>query len=424
MSSSPYIMEPPPGQVRNLDNPQDIGHQVVAAGLATTFIALAVLSMRIFTRAWVVRSIGLDDYFAIAAMLMSVGFSVHLGAGRHMWHMLVAEYSPSFLAGNIGITITYSTSVSFSKLSILVFYLRLSPKENFRRTVYVIIGIVIAYTVAYVLTIIFQCTPVSAAWDITIRGNCIKPILPMMTLSTANILIDVIILLIPIKVFLELHMSKRQRSSLIALFGAGGFVCAVAIQRTIILPSLLNSTDYTWDVVPQMIWGFLEVNVGVVCAALPALKPLFTRYLPRFLSSHSHRSGPDGSASATTPYSTSIDRNRRRRNGAFSGAGEQAPNHLDEQQPRGLAVKLGDDEEQLWSPSGKSANARHIDGKQGGDNISLDSLEEERYGLKQSSRTVISAAVLAQDRGTSDRPVSLPQQGGIVVTRETKIQGN
>lgn len=107
-------------------------------------------------------------------------------------------------------------------LIVLVFYLRLSPDLLFRRTVYTLIGVVCAYTLAYELIIIFQCSPVSAAWDIAVKGQCIAPMVPMMALSIANIIIDVLILLLPIKVFLELQMSRRQRTSLVALFGAGG----------------------------------------------------------------------------------------------------------------------------------------------------------------------------------------------------------
>lgn len=91
----------------------------------------------------------------------------------------------------------------------LVFYLRLSPDILFRRTVYTLIGVVCAYTLAYELIIIFQCSPVSAAWDITVQGKCIALMVPMMTLSIANIVIDVLILLLPIKVLLELQMSRR-----------------------------------------------------------------------------------------------------------------------------------------------------------------------------------------------------------------------
>ena len=50
----------------------------------------------------------------------------------------------------------------------------------------------------------------------------------------------------------------------------------------------MTSTDYTWDIVEQYQWCFAEVNAGIVCASIPALKPFFARYLPGLLSSSLH----------------------------------------------------------------------------------------------------------------------------------------
>lgn len=46
------------------------------------------------------------------------------------------------------------------------------------------------------------------------------------------------------------------------------------------MPPLLRSADYSWDLSEQFVWSFVEVNAGIVCASLAALKPLFMRYLP------------------------------------------------------------------------------------------------------------------------------------------------
>lgn len=45
------------------------------------------------------------------------------------------------------------------------------------------------------------------------------------------------------------------------------------------------STDYTWDAVEQFQWCFVEVNAGILCASVPALKPFFVRYLPGLINS-------------------------------------------------------------------------------------------------------------------------------------------
>ncbi|KAF2439773.1 hypothetical protein P171DRAFT_524858 [Karstenula rhodostoma CBS 690.94] len=413
MLASPYLLEPPQGQSRHSANPEDNSSQVIVAGVATTVVASLALAARIFARLHVLKNAGSDDYLAIVAMCLSLAFcgttfnATRLGAGKHMWYMLVSDYSPYFLAGNIGITITYSLSVSFSKLSILVLYLRLSPDANFRRVVYSVISVVIAYTLAYELIIIFQCRPVAAAWDIAVKGTCLKPMIQMMVFSSLNILIDLITLALPVKLFLELQMSIRQRMSLIAMFGAGSFVCAVAIQRTIILPHLLNSSDYTWDVVPQMVWGFLEVNTGVVCAALPASKPLFTRYLPRFLSSRSRDSSRRKSGSLPLPESLGGDRKRRGNGPHAPFAGNSGGRNLDE------PGSEDDDEMYLWPSRGKGS-ARN--GKSIPEQISLESLHDTTYGIQNKVRTVVSAAP------DSTKIVRHSMAHSITVTTETRIE--
>jgi len=45
------------------------------------------------------------------------------------------------------------------------------------------------------------------------------------------------------------------------------------------------STDYTWAAVEQFQWCFVEVNAGVLCASIPALKSFFARYLPGLINS-------------------------------------------------------------------------------------------------------------------------------------------
>lgn len=117
---------------------------------------------------------------------------------------------------------TYCTTVSSAKLSILVFYLRLSPQKPFRIAVYALIGIVVAYTLSYIITILLLCKPIELNWDITVKGTCISRLAPMMVLSVANIFIDVAILVIPIRVVIPLQMPRRQKLSLLLLFATGG----------------------------------------------------------------------------------------------------------------------------------------------------------------------------------------------------------
>ena len=122
----------------------------------------------------------------------------------------------------IGTTLTFATTIAFSKLSVLTFYLRICPDRLFRRVVYGLIALVGAYTIMYVFLIVFQYRPISAGWHHDIDGECIGYMAPMMVLGIANIVVDVIILCLPIKIVLPLQIPTRQKISLGLLFATGG----------------------------------------------------------------------------------------------------------------------------------------------------------------------------------------------------------
>ncbi|KAK1459946.1 integral membrane protein [Colletotrichum melonis] len=215
-------------------------------------------------------------------------------------------------------------NVVLAKLSLLFLHLRLSPDRSFRIIVTSLIGIVIAYSVAYQLLSIFGCRPIYASWDTEAlqTAHCVDKETICMILSIANIIMDVVILLLPLKIVIPLQMARRQKVSVILMFATGIFitpvltarcVCASAIKRTIILPSLLKSAGYSWDVAEQFNWSFLEANAGIVCASVPGLQPFFVRYLPSFISSHITGSA-DKSGKKSLPYSTVIENNRKRHN--------------------------------------------------------------------------------------------------------------
>lgn len=153
-----------------------------------------------------------------------------------------------------------------------------------------------------------------------------------------------------------------------------------------------------------MIWGFLEINTGVVCAALPALKPLFTRYLPRLLNSRQQSSH---ALSDNKPFSKSLERERRR-----PGNGPRVTSTSTHGYKKHNESGSDDDEVHLWSTQG--SHAGHS-GKSNADELSMESLQVSHYGNKNRLRTHVSAA---KDSMETPRPL---REDGITVTRETKI---
>ncbi|KAI8267173.1 Satratoxin biosynthesis SC1 cluster protein 4 [Colletotrichum sp. SAR11_239] len=177
-----------------------------------------------------------------------------------------------------------------------------------------------------------------------------------LVLAATNIIMDIVCLILPLKIIIPLQMPKRQKWSLIALFATGGFVCLCAIRRTVLLPPLFQSKDFTRDVEKQLNWASVEVNAGIICASVPALKPFFMRYLPMFV--HSHITGSSKKSNAnyqnyqtSMPYSTTVENNRKRRN--VQSEAYELHSHDDLSLSSHEMPKAGSDEDvtKLWSGS-------------------------------------------------------------------------
>lgn len=96
--------------------------------------------------------------------------------------------------------------------------------------------------------------------------------------------------MLPVRVIWGLHIPKRQRIALLCILTIGWFVCVVSILRLHALVVLVaHPDDNTWYSSPTAYWSAIEINLAIVCASLPALRPLLVKIMPGFSSNHSAR---------------------------------------------------------------------------------------------------------------------------------------
>jgi hypothetical protein len=69
----------------------------------------------------------------------------------------------------------------------------------------------------------------------------------------------------------------------------------------------MSDGDPTWSMVNVSVWAHVETSVGVICASLPAIKPLIIRFAPRLLMS----SGSSGGGPTTHGRETDLSKARR-----------------------------------------------------------------------------------------------------------------
>lgn len=118
--------------------------------------------------------------------------------------------------------IVYTPATCLAKLSLLFFYLRITPQLWFLRTTKMLMWIIVAYTVGITLSNLFACRPIQAAWDGSIVDRqCINTGALYIATAALNITTDITMLILPIPVVMPLQMSKRQKAEVVGIFALG-----------------------------------------------------------------------------------------------------------------------------------------------------------------------------------------------------------
>lgn len=82
------------------------------------------------------------------------------------------------------------------------------------------------------------------------------------------------IALLPVPLVWQLQLNLRSKLSLIVVLSLGIFAAIAAIVKAVIQKTVFQNPDpFVHDTFT--LWRFIEFDVGIIAASLPALKPLF-----------------------------------------------------------------------------------------------------------------------------------------------------
>lgn len=100
-------------------------------------------------------------------------------------------------------------------------YCRIFPTREIRIASMILGGISIAWSMSIILVSVFQCTPIARAWDTRIPGTCINLKGSFIGNAVPNVITDILILCLPVRVVWGLHASITHRLSVIGIFLLG-----------------------------------------------------------------------------------------------------------------------------------------------------------------------------------------------------------
>ncbi|KAF2464991.1 uncharacterized protein BDR25DRAFT_91906 [Lindgomyces ingoldianus] len=256
--------------------------------------AVCVLLRLFYKLVLTMGELGLDDCFigitlidGVPSTIINVRGMAANGLGKDIWTLSFPTIT-NFVRWFYILEVLYFSQVSLLKLSLLFFYLRIFPGKPVRRLIWATIIFNTLYGVAFVLTAIFQCRPISFywnSWDAEHSGHCININALGWANATISIVLDIWMLAIPMSQLIHLKLAWKKKVGVAMMFCVGTFVTIVSILRLQSLVHFANSSNPTWDQWDINNWSTVEINVGVICACMPAIRVILVRLFPKALGS-------------------------------------------------------------------------------------------------------------------------------------------
>ncbi|KAM0323242.1 hypothetical protein ACHAQA_008833 [Verticillium albo-atrum] len=270
------LVPAPPGYVVDFDNPQRqyvMEHYLIFGILGP--LAFIALVQRFYTKMFLAKGLQIDDAFMFLAWVSSVATQ----AG-----MITYVTAGIFMLCN-----------GFTKLSLLTFYLHLSPQRWWRVAVWTSIVIVALYTIIITIMLFVHCTPVSKAYDVLmVEGKCINVGILYIATAVSNIITDILLFVLPIPMVVRLRMGIFPKVGAIVIFAIGSMTVGTSIIRLVFLLDVLATEDLTWDAARANIWSLIEANLFIICGSMPTLRKFFKHFAPKLMgASSANMSGPN-----------------------------------------------------------------------------------------------------------------------------------
>ncbi|KAJ5292972.1 uncharacterized protein N7443_008925 [Penicillium atrosanguineum] len=280
------------------------GQGALAVSAVFTSLATFVVLVRIYTRAFMVKQMGADDYAIMASLVFSwVFFGLFVGEvyhdmGQHFKLIPNAVYVAQMTYFWASVPI-YQTSLFSTKISMLLQYRRVFSTPRMRLACAIFLGFIVVYGTWSVVSAWANCVPLAKFWDPTVPGFCFDKKALWFSNSAIHILTDLLILIFPMPVLSSLQLPRKQKLALIGVFALGGFVVITTILRLHSLLVISNSDDPTYDNIGAASWSAVECNVAIICASLPSTRAFLSQILPHVFST-----GSNGYRSKTRPSHT------------------------------------------------------------------------------------------------------------------------
>ncbi|CAG8955036.1 hypothetical protein HYFRA_00007050 [Hymenoscyphus fraxineus] len=260
------------------------GAQVTGIAVMALFLTWLSFSLRLYVRTRLLKFFGREDWLMVASMILLSTLcalclrSINYGLGAHMYNIPPTDKEIGFKYIFI-CEFLYVSCTAVTKLSIGVYFLRLSSKRYQIWTIYSTLVIVMMISTMYFFFLLFQCMPINYLWSQWEggQGKCLHgPILANVTYAhaTMSALTDWAFGILPIFFVYGMVMNPRTKFSIILILSLGFFASSATIVRIIYIRSLTLTDDWSWEGINLVKWSMVEPAIAITASNIATLRPL------------------------------------------------------------------------------------------------------------------------------------------------------
>ncbi|KAJ8067811.1 hypothetical protein OCU04_003407 [Sclerotinia nivalis] len=279
---------------------------VVTVGLVLTWLSVG---LRCYTRLFVSRTFGADDYWVILALVgytitsIFVYISLRYGVGLHT-NELNFDGLVNGVKCTIIVELAYILCTAIIKTSVGLLLFRITSFRPFYKyLIWASLAIIWIWTIVTFIIGCIQCRPLKAAWDPLVTGKCLEPRIITnfaYAISAETIFFDWLFALLPIPMLWGLRMTSQLKVSIVIILGLGIIASSATIVRFKYLVALVNVRDSLYYITPVFLCSTIEIALAIIAASISTLRPLLCRWhILGFSSNRSSDPAPGGPRSGS-----------------------------------------------------------------------------------------------------------------------------
>ncbi|KAI9931265.1 hypothetical protein ASPWEDRAFT_34188 [Aspergillus wentii DTO 134E9] len=224
------------------------------------------------------RKFDVDDYLICAALILSalqtgcIAIATDNGYGKPLASLDDDHIGPMLKAGYAS-EILYIACLCCSKLSSVAFGAFLMQRT--RSVEWVLTLSIVVWGIIGIFAVAFQCK-LPEPWNDLVPSRCFNRIAWWNYFEVTNLLIEVVLIVFPILMILDIQMSTTKKITVIVCFLTRILVIGAIICELYYHNRLLTSKDLTLDSWPVAVCMEIVQCFGILIASVPHLKPFLS----------------------------------------------------------------------------------------------------------------------------------------------------